>query len=91
MGGQCNSSFVRTTVAGSILVLTIIIAVPPPNFITEIFFLTVAFDHYGLVRTIQEHAELRKELDHMQRQLDMFNADTTWQGVSAPNVVMFID
>ncbi|KAF8579833.1 hypothetical protein K439DRAFT_1522775 [Ramaria rubella] len=51
-----------------------------PNFITEVFYLTAALNHYGPVRTIQEHDELGKELDQMQRHLDAINADTTWQG-----------
>ena len=45
------------------------------------FYLTAALNHYGPVRTIQEHDQLGKELDHMQRHLDAINADTTWQGV----------
>ncbi|KIJ54955.1 hypothetical protein M422DRAFT_153298 [Sphaerobolus stellatus SS14] len=52
----------------------------PPNFISEIFYLAVAFTHYGLVRTIQEHDSLGKELDQLQRHLNMLNADTSWQG-----------
>lgn len=52
-----------------------------PTFISEIFYLTVAINHYGLIRTIQEHDDLGKELDQIQRHLDIINADTTWQGV----------
>ncbi|KAF8510860.1 ubiquitin elongating factor core-domain-containing protein [Gautieria morchelliformis] len=54
-----------------------------PNFISEVFYLTAAFNHYGPIRTIQEHDGLGKELDHMQRHLDAINADTTWQGTPA--------
>ncbi|KAF8517435.1 ubiquitin elongating factor core-domain-containing protein [Hysterangium stoloniferum] len=52
----------------------------PPNFITEVFFITVALNHYGLVRTTQEYDQLGKELDQMQRYLDTIYADTTWPG-----------
>lgn len=41
----------------------------------------MAFNHYGLVRTIQVYDEIRKQLDNMQRHLDTINADTTWANV----------
>jgi len=59
-------------------------AAAAPNFITEVFYLTVAFNHYGLVRVIQELNDLEKEYGQLQRHVNMLNADTSWQGVSFP-------
>lgn len=56
---------------------------PPPNFISDIFYLTVAMSHYGYLRTISAFEDLGKHLDDMQRQLDMINGDGSWMGVSS--------
>ncbi|THH05498.1 hypothetical protein EW145_g4753 [Phellinidium pouzarii] len=43
---------------------------PAPNFITEIFFLTSAINHYGLNRTLQSFDDLHKQADELQRHID---------------------
>ena len=53
----------------------------PSNFITEIFYLTVATAHYGLNKTVSSLEELSKHADEMQRHLDMLQGDGSWQGV----------
>ncbi|KAL9115398.1 MAG: hypothetical protein Q9227_000719 [Pyrenula ochraceoflavens] len=45
------------------------------NFITEIFFLTVAAHHYGTEGANSALQELEKELKHMQKQLDKFETE----------------
>ncbi|KAH9480417.1 Ubiquitin conjugation factor E4 [Psilocybe cubensis] len=51
---------------------------PPPNFISNIFYLTVAMSHYGYLRTIQTFNDLSKSSDELQRQLDMVQGDGSW-------------
>ena len=45
------------------------------NFISEIFFLTLAAHHYGTEATITKLEQLEKDLKHMQKQLDRFEAE----------------
>lgn len=40
---------------------------PTPNFVTEIFFLTVAFHHFGLLSTMRYYKNFCKELEDMQK------------------------
>ncbi|KAF9483478.1 hypothetical protein BDN70DRAFT_873762 [Pholiota conissans] len=56
---------------------------PPPNFISDIFYLTVAMSHYGYLRTIQTYNDLGKHSDELQRHLDMINGDGSWMGTPA--------
>ncbi|KAF4617286.1 hypothetical protein D9613_006110 [Agrocybe pediades] len=51
---------------------------PEPNFISNIFYLTVAMSHYGYLRTIQTFSDLSKHLDDIQRHHDMLNGDGSW-------------
>ncbi|KAJ7600622.1 ubiquitin elongating factor core-domain-containing protein [Mycena floridula] len=53
---------------------------PAPNFISNIFYLTVAMSHYGYLQTIHKFSELGKHLEDMQRHLDMLNGDNSWAG-----------
>jgi ubiquitin conjugation factor E4 B len=45
------------------------------NFISEIFFLTVAAHHYGTEATHSMLKELEKDLKHMQKQVDQFETE----------------
>jgi ubiquitin conjugation factor E4 B len=53
---------------------------PPPNFISDIFYLTLALGHYGLQKTIRTFEDLSKEHDEVRRHLDNMTADNTWMG-----------
>ncbi|KAG5651652.1 hypothetical protein H0H81_007932 [Sphagnurus paluster] len=53
---------------------------PEPNFISNIFYLTVAMSHYGYLKTIQTYNNLAKHYDDMQRHLDMINGNGSWMG-----------
>ncbi|KAI0300378.1 ubiquitin elongating factor core-domain-containing protein [Russula brevipes] len=53
---------------------------PPPNFISDIFYLALATGHYGLQKTIQTFDDLSKESDEVRRHLDNITADNTWIG-----------
>ncbi|TDL23245.1 hypothetical protein BD410DRAFT_747294 [Rickenella mellea] len=53
---------------------------PSPNFISEIFYLTAAMNHYGLMGTIQTYDDFQKQADEIQRHLDTLQGDTSWQG-----------
>ncbi|KDQ11048.1 hypothetical protein BOTBODRAFT_35587 [Botryobasidium botryosum FD-172 SS1] len=53
---------------------------PAPNFISDIFFLASAYNHYGLVRTISTHDDLAKHVDEIQRHLETVEQDNSWVG-----------
>ncbi len=38
---------------------------PPPNFVTEIFFLTLLAQHYGLVSLIRSYQNIQKSIDEI--------------------------
>lgn len=56
---------------------------PEPNFISNVFYLTIAMSHFGYLKTIQGYNDLAKHIDEMQRHLDFINGDGSWIGVSA--------
>ncbi|KAJ2998080.1 hypothetical protein HDV02_004905 [Globomyces sp. JEL0801] len=41
--------------------------ISPPNFVTEIFFLTLSYHHFGLLSTIRYYKNFVKELEDMQK------------------------
>lgn len=45
------------------------------NFISEIFFLTLAAHHYGTEATITKLDQLEKDLKHMEKQLARFEEE----------------
>ncbi|KAG6812561.1 hypothetical protein H0H92_002213 [Tricholoma furcatifolium] len=53
---------------------------PEPNFISNIFYLTVAMSHYGYLKTIQTFNNLGKHLDDLKRHLEHLNGDGSWMG-----------
>ncbi|KAG6864495.1 hypothetical protein C0991_009113 [Blastosporella zonata] len=57
-------------------------AAPEPNFISNIFYLTIATSHYGYLKTIQNFNNLAKHLEDLKRHLDQINGDGSWMGVS---------
>ncbi|MCJ1389352.1 hypothetical protein MMC18_002208 [Xylographa bjoerkii] len=46
-----------------------------PNFISEVFFLTLAAHHYGTEATNQQLSQLEKDLKHMEKRLALLEAD----------------
>ncbi|KAF9644135.1 hypothetical protein BDM02DRAFT_3272627 [Thelephora ganbajun] len=52
----------------------------PPNFISEIFYLSLAMFHFGYQRTIQEMEDFAKHADELQRHIDRLENDINWQG-----------
>ncbi|KAF5385651.1 hypothetical protein D9757_005488 [Collybiopsis confluens] len=51
-----------------------------PNFISDIFYLTIAMSHYGYQKTISSYNDLHKHIDDIQRQLDYMTGDGSWMG-----------
>ncbi|KAF8903108.1 ubiquitin elongating factor core-domain-containing protein [Gymnopilus junonius] len=51
---------------------------PAPNFVSDVFYLTVAMSHYGYLRSIQTYNDLAKHIEELQRHLDMLNGDGSW-------------
>ncbi|KAF5338878.1 hypothetical protein D9611_008795 [Ephemerocybe angulata] len=52
----------------------------PPNFISNIFFLTVAMAHYGFLKTIDTYNNTHKQMDDIKRHLQALEGDGSWQG-----------
>ncbi|KAJ3542484.1 hypothetical protein NMY22_g3494 [Coprinellus aureogranulatus] len=52
----------------------------PPNFISNIFFLTVAMAHYGPLKTIDTYNNTHKQMDDIKRQLEFLQGDGSWMG-----------
>ena len=67
------------------------IAAPAPNFISEIFFLSIAMSHYGLLKTVDSYNEMHKHISEYQRQLDQIQGDGSWMGVRALYLVLSFD
>lgn len=57
-------------------------ATTPPNFISDIFYLTLAMNHYGYQKAISTCEDLAKQYDEMSRHLEMLEGDGRWRGVS---------
>lgn len=55
---------------------------PSPNFISDVYFLTLAMFHYGFLKTVDIFEEYAKDLDDVKKRLEQAETDTTWQGVS---------
>ncbi|KAK2465341.1 hypothetical protein APHAL10511_002695 [Amanita phalloides] len=51
-----------------------------PNFISNIFFLTIAISHFGYIKTISTYNNLAKILEDIQRHLDWLQGDGSWMG-----------
>ncbi|THH28275.1 hypothetical protein EUX98_g5915 [Antrodiella citrinella] len=51
----------------------------PPNFITEIFYLTLAMNHFGYQKTISSFEELVKQADDMARHREELEGDGSWR------------
>ncbi|KAI0697911.1 ubiquitin conjugation factor E4 [Cytidiella melzeri] len=52
----------------------------PPKFLSEIFYLTLAMNHYGLQKTITSLDELGREHGEITRHLESLQGDGSWQG-----------
>ncbi|KAI0346029.1 hypothetical protein BDW22DRAFT_1353692 [Trametopsis cervina] len=52
----------------------------PPKFLSEIFYLTLAMNHYGLQKTISALDELSREHSEITRHLEQLQGDGSWQG-----------
>ncbi|KAI0789740.1 ubiquitin elongating factor core-domain-containing protein [Abortiporus biennis] len=53
---------------------------PAPNFISDIFYLTLTLNHYGYQKTISSFEELSRQYDDMERHLEMLEGDGSWRG-----------
>ncbi|KAJ4482100.1 ubiquitin conjugation factor E4 [Lentinula aciculospora] len=53
-----------------------------PNFVSDIFYLTVAMSHYGYQKTISSYNELDKHMEDIERHLSFLNGDGSWMGTS---------
>ncbi|KAJ3770697.1 ubiquitin conjugation factor E4 [Lentinula raphanica] len=53
---------------------------PAPNFISDIFYLTIAMSHYGYQKTISNFNDLEKHMEDIERHLNFLNGDGSWMG-----------
>lgn len=60
---------------------------PEPNFVTNIFYITIAMSHYGYLKTLQSYSNLSTHLDYLQRHLDMIHGDGSWMGTPSQIIV----
>ncbi|EIM85743.1 uncharacterized protein STEHIDRAFT_59114 [Stereum hirsutum FP-91666 SS1] len=64
---------------------------PPPNFISDVYFLTLAMFHYGFLKTVDTFEEYAKDLDDTKKRLEQAEGDTTWQGtMMAPRMEAYL-
>ncbi|THH20082.1 hypothetical protein EW146_g1184 [Bondarzewia mesenterica] len=54
--------------------------VAPSNFISDIFYLALAMNHYGYQKTLQTFDEYSKQIDEDQRHLTTITGDRSWEG-----------
>ncbi|KAL7421849.1 Ubiquitin conjugation factor E4 [Cryptotrichosporon argae] len=55
-----------------------------PNFISDLFFLTNAFQHLGLVKTISNRKKAEKNMNEIEKELKRVEADrANWAGIPA--------
>ncbi|KAI0333659.1 ubiquitin conjugation factor E4 [Cubamyces sp. BRFM 1775] len=52
----------------------------PPNFITEIFYITLAASHVGQQKIVNVVEELQRQYDEIRRHVEMLNGDQSWRG-----------
>ncbi len=68
--------------------LSLTSAGPRPNFISDIFFLTLTLSHYGYLKTVSNFEELARQYDDLQRHREMLEGDGSWRGVRGNYVVI---
>lgn len=61
--------------------LTPILTVPVPNFISEIFFLCSTYLHLGPMCAIKAHKDMTRHLSQLKNHIDDVEADNSWRGV----------
>lgn len=58
-----------------------------PNFVSEIYYITLAMNHYGYQKTITTFEELARYNDDLARQIEGLEGDGSWRGVSTQCVL----
>ena len=56
-------------------------ATAAPNFISDIFYLTLAANHIGQQKIVDNVEDLGRQYDDIRRHLEVLNSDQTWRGV----------
>ncbi|KAI0770227.1 ubiquitin elongating factor core-domain-containing protein [Fomes fomentarius] len=52
----------------------------PPNFISEIFYLSLAVNHTGQQKIVNNFEELARQYEDIRRHLEVLQGDQSWQG-----------
>ena len=56
-------------------------SIAPPNFISDIFYLTLAANHIGQLKLVNNIEELLRQYDDVRRHLEVLQSDQSWRGV----------
>lgn len=60
----------------------------PPNFISDIFYLTLAVNHIGQMKLVNNVEDLNRQYDDIRRHLDVLQSDQSWRGVRLPTIYL---
>ncbi|PIL22469.1 hypothetical protein GSI_15157 [Ganoderma sinense ZZ0214-1] len=52
----------------------------PPNFISDIFYLTLAANHIGQMKLVNNVEDLNRQYDDIRRHLEVLQSDQSWRG-----------
>ena len=61
----------------------------PPNFISEIFYLSLAINHIGQQKIVNNIEELARQYDDIRRHLEALEGDQSWRGVRCGHISLF--
>lgn len=62
----------------------------PPNFISEIFYLSLAVNHTGQQKIVNNFEELARQYEDIRRHLEVLQGDQSWQGVCVHTTIYTI-
>lgn len=57
---------------------------PPPNFISDVFWLACAVQHVGLCKTVGTRTELERKIGDVERDVQRLEADDSWRTGGGP-------
>ncbi len=60
---------------------TAFLSAAPPNFISDVFYLTLAANHIGQMKLVNNVEDLNRQYDDVRRHLEVLQSDQSWRGV----------
>ena len=80
-GSRTRRLLVSVAFVSRELLLTRSVSIAPPNFISDIFYLTLAANHIGQLKLVNNIEELLRQYDDVRRHLEVLQSDQSWRGV----------